>query len=81
MADISYNPTTWVDNQTPVDQSAMNNIEQGIVNAATQINTNTAAIATNATNIAKNSSDIADLQAGGGYRCDRCYKLRRVFNW
>lgn len=66
MADISYNPTTWVDNQTPVNQSAMNNIEQGIVNATTQINTNTAAIATNTTNIAKNSSDIADLQAGGG---------------
>ena len=59
MADISYNPTTWVDNQTPVDQSAMNNIEQGIVNATTQINTNT-------TNIAKNTSDIADLHAGGG---------------
>ena len=38
---INYNPTTWVDNTTPVNAQYLNNIEQGIVNATTQINTNT----------------------------------------
>lgn len=59
---INYNPTTWVDNTTPVNAQYLNNIEQGIVNATTQINTNTNNIATNTSTINQHSADIAEIQ-------------------
>lgn len=52
---INYNPTTWVDNTTPVNAQYLNNIEQGIANATTQINTNTSTIN-------QHSVDIAEIQ-------------------
>lgn len=52
---INYNPTTWVDNTTPVNAQYLNNIEQGIANATTQINTNTSTIN-------QHSADIAEIQ-------------------
>lgn len=69
---INYNPTTWVDNTTPVNAQYLNNIEQGIANATTQINTNTNNIATNTSTINQHSADIAEIQqeisggVGGG---------------
>lgn len=69
---INYNPTTWVDNTTPVNAQYLNNIEQGIVNATSQINTNTNNIATNTSTINQHSADIAEIQqeisggVGGG---------------
>lgn len=59
---INYNPTTWVDNTTPVNAQYLNNIEQGIANATTQINTNTNNIATNTSTINQHSADIAEIQ-------------------
>lgn len=59
---INYNPTTWVDNTTPVNAQYLNNIEQGIVNATSQINTNTNNIATNTSTINQHSADIAEIQ-------------------
>lgn len=52
---INYNPTTWIDNTTPVNAQYLNNIEQGIANATTQINTNTSTIN-------QHSADIAEIQ-------------------
>ena len=52
---INYNPTTWLDNTTPVNAQYLNNIEQGIANATTQINTNTSTIN-------QHSTDIAEIQ-------------------
>lgn len=69
---INYNPTTWVNNTTPVNAQYLNNIEQGIVNATSQINTNTNNIATNTSTINQHSADIAEIQqeisggVGGG---------------
>lgn len=69
---INYNPTTWVDNTTPVNAQYLNNIEQGIVNTTSQINTNTNNIATNTSTINQHSADIAEIQqeisggVGGG---------------
>lgn len=69
---INYNATTWVDNQTPVNEDNMNNIEQGIFNAYSQINTNTDLITKNANDIVQNtvqitqnSNDILALQQQG----------------
>lgn len=50
MADsISYTPTTWADGAdggTPITAARLNNIEQGINNATTQVNANTKDIKT-----------------------------------
>lgn len=52
---INYNATTWVDDETPVNEDNMNNIEQGISAAYSQININTNAIT-------QNSNDISEIQ-------------------
>jgi len=55
MATLDYTSTTWAngeDGATPINADRLNNIESGISNATTQINSNTTDIATINTNIA-----------------------------
>lgn len=60
---ISYSPTIWEDNVTPVNEENMNKIEQGIANAYAQVNNNTNNITQNANKIAQNTQDIAQNSA------------------